>query len=174
MNRKAWIALVLLLAVILGGAGVAALLANAPAVVFVITAPYGGGASEYRYDAVNSAGRAKAVEPFASDEIVRFDVLSDPPRRVAPSGQPEQTAGPDETPLPDETIQAIKTAARGTIKSDLMQYDVLQDGAAFFAVVQLNVNWTSPCDLYRWEPETQSLNKLCRWDGVEIVGIALP
>ena len=146
MNRKAWIALVLLLAVILGGAGVAALLANAPAVVFVITA----------------------------DEIVRFDVLSDPPRRVAPSGQPEQTAGPDETPLPDETIQAIKTAARGTIQSDLMQYDVLQDGAAFFAVVQLNVNWTSPCDLYRWEPETQSLNKLCRWDGVEIVGIALP
>lgn len=173
MYRKAWIAVILLLAAILGGVGGAALAENAPAVVFVITAPYGGSASEYRYFSVNSRGRAKAVEPFAADEIARFDVLSDPPRRVTPSGQPEQTAEPDEKPLPNETIDAIKTAARGTFRSDLMQYDILQDGEAFFAVVQLNVNWTSPCDLYQWEPDTQSLKKLCRWDSVKIVGIAL-
>ena len=73
----------------------------------------------------------------------------------------------------DSTLTDILTAAADEIKHDIIQFDILKDGESYFTVVKLNVNWQSPCELYQYDQNTRHLNRLYRWDSVDIVGIAL-
>ncbi len=74
----------------------------------------------------------------------------------------------------DRTIAAMMQAAADTITHDIWKFHAITVGSRCFAFVELNVNWQSPCILYEYDAAQSSLTELCRWDGVELVGISVP
>ena len=73
----------------------------------------------------------------------------------------------------DEIMTGIMKAAADTIHHDIWQLKIIADGNRYYAFIKLNVNWQSPCILYQYDTVTAELTELCRWDGVDLVGIAI-
>ena len=65
-------------------------------------------------------------------------------------------------------------AVADTMKHDILQLTIIKVEDQMFAFVWLNVNWFSPCELYRYDTETKTLGLLCKWDNVDITGVAIP
>lgn len=79
--------------------------------------------------------------------------------------------GMDGQPVENETYEAIVRTACGQIDHDIWEFQILEDGGRYFAFIKLNVNWWTPCDLYEYDPETDTLTELKEWDDVNLVGL---
>lgn len=152
-------------------------------VVSVVTAESNSenGASAYSYYQVFDNGKAEKTEAFTPDNIERLDALHDnfsssiAGNSVVNTLQGALITDQDGNEVPvDSTLTDILTVAADEIKHDIIQFDILKDGESYFTVVKLNVNLQSPCELYQYDQNTRHLNRLYRWDSVDIVGIALP
>ncbi len=167
-------ALILFLTATLAGCG------GAQPAVYVVTAPEGSGsAAEYAYYAIGS-GRAKNTERFTPDVVERYDALHDNfSATIERNTVVNHLRGTLVTDADGKAVSAegvlsdILTAAAETIQHEMICLDILKDGDSYFAVVKLNVNWWSPCELYRYDTTTKKLSRLCSWDSTDIVGIAL-
>lgn len=73
----------------------------------------------------------------------------------------------------DTIMIEIMKAAADTIHHDIWQLEIITNGNQYYAFIELNVNWQSPCILYKYDNVTAELTKLCCWDGVDLVGIAI-
>lgn len=74
----------------------------------------------------------------------------------------------------DEVIAGMMQAAADSIEHDIWRFQAISAGTRYFAFVELNVNWQSPCILYEYNVEANHLTELCRWDGVDLIGISMP
>lgn len=74
----------------------------------------------------------------------------------------------------DDISVALMQAVADTIKHDIIQLRIVKIDNQIFAFVQLNVNWSDPCKLYQYNTETDTLNLLHQWEGVDLVGVATP
>lgn len=72
----------------------------------------------------------------------------------------------------DDTLAQLMQTAADTIDHDIWQFQIIVTSDQTFAFVKLNVNWQSPCILYQYDATAATLTELCRWDGVDLVGIA--
>ncbi|MBR6322034.1 MAG: hypothetical protein IKR59_04110 [Lachnospiraceae bacterium] len=82
----------------------------------------------------------------------------------------------DDSDLPveaDETIEKMMRCAARELEHDIWEFKIIRDGKDLFAFVKLNVNWSDPCDLYRYDPKNDTLIHLCHWQDVDFVGIRL-
>ena len=75
-------------------------------------------------------------------------------------------------PAPEnETFLYLMETAADELEHDLLVFQIIQDGKDCFVFVKLNVNWSDPCDLYRYDPNNDTLIHLCRWQDVDFQGI---
>lgn len=73
----------------------------------------------------------------------------------------------------DEIMTAIMQTGAASIDHSICQFTIITDGDRYFTFVKLNVNWQSPCILYEYNVADGSLTELCRWDGVDLMGISI-
>ena len=73
----------------------------------------------------------------------------------------------------NETIIGIFQAAE-KLKHDIWEFQVLKVEDQYFALVKLNVNWQSPCDLYKYDKDTKSLDLIYGFQSLDIIGILIP
>ena len=139
------------------------------------------GSPEYEYYDVLENGKVRKTEAFSPDRVVRLDALHENfSSKIAGNSVVNELHGTvitdqnGNTVPADDTLTDILNAAAGTIRHDMMQFDILKDGDNYFTVVKLNVNWQSPCELYRYDCTAATLEKLYSWDSVDVAGIALP
>lgn len=57
------------------------------------------------------------------------------------------------------------------LEHDLFRIRIIETGGEYFAYVELNVNWWSPCTLYFYNREQQRLVELYRWNGEEVTAL---
>ena len=68
----------------------------------------------------------------------------------------------------------IINAAADSIEHVIWKFKIFKDNDNYFAFIWLNVNWFSPCELYEYDINNQSIRQLCEWDEIDIVGISVP
>ena len=73
----------------------------------------------------------------------------------------------------DKTLETMAETVIKSIDHDIIQFTIIENSGYYFAFIKLNVNWSDPCDLYRYDLETNTLHKLAHWDNVDLVGIAV-
>jgi hypothetical protein len=77
------------------------------------------------------------------------------------------------TTLPADTaMSALMQAAADTIDHDIAQFTIIKAQDDYFTLVKLNVNWSDPATLYRYNADSGTLTVLHQWDGVDLLGIA--
>lgn len=88
----------------------------------------------------------------------------------------------------DETLREIVYVTALSLDHDIYEFEIIKDGGQYFVFVKLNVNWHSPCNLYKYvgRGEDVSVDKddvayanphiefVYGWENVNIAGIKLP
>ena len=73
----------------------------------------------------------------------------------------------------DEMVEKLMHCAARELEHDFWEFKIIRDGKDLFVFVKLNVNWSDPCDLYRYDAKNDTLVHLCRWQDVDFQGIRL-
>lgn len=134
----------------------------------------------YEYMAVYDNGKSSVIDAFDSDDaafytaesgdfassIVNNTVINNLNSTLLIDDHGNKTNA-------DEIMTAIMQSAADKINHDIIQFTIITDEDRYFAFVKLNVNWQSPCILYEYDAATSGLTELCRWDGVDLVGISI-
>ena len=136
----------------------------------------------YAYYMVYDNGKAEKTAPFALDDTAEFYTTAYKPSNMAniyiqPRFSLQNTLLLDsdgEIIEADESTIELMQAVADTIRHDILQLTIVKVEDQMFAFVWLNVNWFSPCELYRYDTETKTLGLLCKWDNVDITGVAIP
>lgn len=134
----------------------------------------------YEYMAVYDSGKSSVIDAFVSDDAAFYTAESG---NFASSIVNNAVINTFESTLliddygnkknADEMMTAIMQSTADKIDHDIIQFTIINDENRYFVFVKLNVNWQSPCILYEYDAETSGLTELCRWDGVDLVGISI-
>lgn len=73
----------------------------------------------------------------------------------------------------DDTVQSILRAVAADIDHAILEAKIFEDGQEYFVAVQLNVNWQSPCDFYRYDADAGKLEFLYSWDNADVQQISV-
>lgn len=136
----------------------------------------------YAYYMVYDNGKAEKTAPFALDDTAEFYTTAYKTSNmeniyIQPRFSLQNTLLLDsdgEIIEADESTIELMQAVADTIRHDILQLTIVKVEDQMFAFVWLNVNWFSPCELYRYDTETKTLGLLCKWDNVDITGVAIP
>lgn len=136
----------------------------------------------YAYYMVYDNGKAEKTAPFALDDTAEFYTTAYKTSNmeniyIQPRFSLQNTLLLDsdgEIIEADESTIELMQAVADTMKHDIAQLTIVKVEDQMFAFVWLNVNWFSPCELYRYDTETKTLGLLCKWDNVDITGVAIP
>lgn len=136
----------------------------------------------YAYYMVYDNGKAEKTAPFALDDTAEFYTTAYKTSNmeniyIQPRFSLQNTLLLDsdgEIIEADESTIELMQAVADTMKHDIAQLTIIKVEDQMFAFVWLNVNWFSPCELYRYDTETKTLSLLCKWDNVDITGVAIP
>lgn len=136
----------------------------------------------YAYYMVYDNGKAEKTAPFALDDTAEFYTTAYKTSNmeniyIQPRFSLQNTLLLDsdgEIIEADESTIELMQAVADTMKHDILQLTIIKVEDQMFAFVWLNVNWFSPCELYRYDTETKTLGLLCKWDNVDIAGVAIP
>lgn len=136
----------------------------------------------YAYYMVYDNGKAEKTAPFALDDTAEFYTTAYKTSNmeniyIQPRFSLQNTLLLDsdgEIIEADESTIELMQAVADTIRHDILQLTIIKVEDQMFAFVWLNVNWFSPCELYRYDTETKTLGLLCKWDNVDITGVAIP
>lgn len=136
----------------------------------------------YAYYMVYDNGKAEKTAPFALDDTAEFYTTAYKTSNmeniyIQPRFSLQNTLLLDsdgEIIEADESTVELMQAVADTIRHDILQLTIVKVEDQMFAFVWLNVNWFSPCELYRYDTETKTLGLLCKWDNVDITGVAIP
>ena len=75
---------------------------------------------------------------------------------------------------PTKEQASVLKALAENVEHEIIEAKIFEDKGAYFAAVQTNVNWQSPCHFYQYKFETKSLEQRYTWDDVDVLGVALP
>lgn len=139
-------------------------------------------AASYAYYTVYDNGKAEKTDPFALDDTAEcYTAFQDDFKAEIVYNQLKITLqntllnNPDgEIIEADESSAELMQAVADKMTHDIAQLTIVKAENQMFAFVWLNVNWFSPCELYRYDTETKTLGLLCKWDNVDITGVAVP
>ena len=139
-------------------------------------------ATSYVYYTVYDNGKAEKTEAFTQDDTAEFytAVHDDFKAEIVHNKlkitlQNAHLYSPDgEIIEADESIVDLMQALADKIRHDILQLTIIKVENQVFAFARLNVNWFSPCELYRFDTEAKTLGLLCKWDSVDIAGVAIP
>lgn len=136
--------------------------------------------SEKKYYAVYSNGTYLETEKFDPDDVIKYHVGTETfsseivgNRIINKVINPTVRENNDALINPDDRILGIINAAANSIEHDIWKFEIIKDKNKYFAFIWLNVNWSSPCELYEYDIKNKSIHQLCEWDEVDIVGISV-
>lgn len=139
------------------------------------------GESDKKYYAVYQSGIYRETDKFNPDDVTEYYVDTKTfsskivgNRIVNKVIQPTVWDNNNTLIIPDDRIRGIINAAADTIEHPIWKFEIIKDKDKYFAFIWLNVNWSSPCELYEYDIENKSIHQLCEWDEVDIVGISVP
>ncbi|MBR4573718.1 MAG: hypothetical protein IKO16_02300 [Lachnospiraceae bacterium] len=162
------------LTVILGGCGTTT---SNPVVRAITSKP---GTDEKEYSIVYDNGKIEATSEFAPDEAIVLYADSDD--FVANTENGKVNVRLDDTKLTDDTgnpydtddvIQSLMQDIADNAEHDIFDVSIIIDGDRYFVFEKHNVNIQTPCVLYEYDTATKVLDELCRWDDVDLKGIAI-
>ena len=136
--------------------------------------------ADYEYLVVYDNEKSAATDSFVPDDTVSYTAESGDFVSSIVNNKIVNTLGStiliddhgSETDA-DEIMTAIMQLGADTINHPIFQFTIIADRDRYFAFVKLNVNWQSPCILYEYDVKNGSLIELCRWDGVDLMGISI-
>lgn len=134
-----------------------------------------------KYYAVYSNGIYRETDIFNPDDVIEYYVGTETfsseivgNRIVNKVIKPTVRDNNGTLITPDDRILGIINAAANTIDHAIWDFKIIKDKDKYFAFIWLNVNWSSPCELYEYDIDNKSIHLLCEWDEVDIVGISVP
>ena len=137
--------------------------------------------TDKKYYAVYSNGVYRETEKFIPNDVIEYYVGTETfsseivgNRIVNKVIKPTVRDNNDALINPDDRILGIINAAANSIEHDIWKFEIIKDKDKYFAFIWLNVNWSSPCELYEYDIENKSIHQLCEWDEVDIAGISVP
>ncbi|MCD8014947.1 MAG: hypothetical protein LUG99_17590 [Lachnospiraceae bacterium] len=71
----------------------------------------------------------------------------------------------------DEAMSSLMQLLADEIDHDIFSAIIIEDKGQYFAWVELNTNWSSPCELYQYNGEENTIEVIGKWDGVDLIGI---
>ncbi len=72
----------------------------------------------------------------------------------------------------DDTVQEMMQKIADETEHDICGFTAIIDNDDYYAFVKHNVNWQDPCILYQYDISSGVFTELCRWDNVDMTGIA--
>ena len=139
------------------------------AVVDVITKDYSDGKIEY--DAIGTGKRKMDIHPFESDPLQTC--CADLDDHFSAYGTVQSAHLYDESGKLVDNTEPIERILEhvADIEHLIIRMKILRQRDLYFVVVELNVNWWSPCILYYYDAKNDQLVELYTYDDKEIVGI---
>lgn len=145
-------------------------------VVNVVTVDNAGTIS---YSSILDNGKLEEVEAFTADEVKVYDVTNDFDYKsvknlgfVSLKFSYLTDEDGNETQADDEQRKFMQALA-DISHHPLWNVQLIEDAGQYFAFVKLNVNWWTPCILYKYDADNNKAVKLYEWDDVDLQGIKL-
>ena len=162
------------LTVILGGCGTTV---SNPIVKAITSKP---GTDEKEYSIVYDNGKIEAASEFAPDEAIVLYADNDDFVANTENGKVivrlENTKLTDDAGNPYDADDMMRTFMQRIAESadhDIFDVCIIIDSGRYFVFEKHNVNIQTPCVLYEYDTATKVLDELCRWDDVDLKGIAI-
>ncbi len=73
----------------------------------------------------------------------------------------------------DEVLKSLLQCVADNAKHEIFDVKIIIDGEKYFIFEKFNVNIQTPCILYRYDLEEADLIRLCQWNDVDLLGIAV-
>ncbi|BEP29239.1 hypothetical protein [Helicovermis profundi] len=131
------------------------------------------------YVSVYSNGNIEMIDKFKSDDIEIYTADSDCYESYISDNEVLNKLkkivlidSDGNTVDNDEIITEIFQIAE-EIKHDIWKFQIIMDDDKYFVIVELNVNWQSPCDFYEYDQTQKKLILFHRFDDVDIIGLSL-
>lgn len=138
------------------------------------------GSSEKEYTLIYENGKGTAVEEFVVDDALflsadKEDFVSGIKNgKVSVCLNGTKLTDADGNPYEaDAIVKNLMQCVAGTAEHDFLSVTIIIDDGTYFVFEKLNVNWQSPCVLYRYDTDAGALKELYRWEDVELQGISL-
>ena len=174
MNKTRIALLLAILTVLLTGCGTTT---SNPVVKAVTSKP---GTDEKEYSIVYDNGKIEATSEFTPDETIILYADNDDFSANVENGKvnvrldgtklTDDTGDPYDT---DDVIRSLMKSIADNAEHDIFDVSIIIDDDRYFVFEKHNVNIQTPCVLYEYETATKVLDELCRWDDVNLKGIAI-
>lgn len=75
--------------------------------------------------------------------------------------------------IKDDTMSKLVDAVYNQTDHMIFACTIIRDADKFFAFVEMNTNWRSPCYLYEYDVDQDCLTELHRWDNVDLISLSM-
>ena len=129
---------------------------------------------------LTSSGRKKEVSSFSADAAWVYQVSSGSLHSDIVNGKVRNTISDltildSEThPVHDALLEDIAEVTAASIDHDIMEFEIWNVGTHYYSFIKLNVNWSDPCELYEYHPDSHSIHLVGAWDNVNLLAMELP
>lgn len=138
------------------------------------------GTDEKEYSIVYDNGKIEATSEFTPDETIVLYADNDDFSANVENGKvnvrldgtklTDDTGDPYDT---DDVIRSLMKSIADNAEHDIFDVSIIIDDDRYFVFEKHNVNIQTPCVLYEYDTATKVLDELCRWDDVDLKGIAI-
>lgn len=135
--------------------------------------------NEVNYIAIDSNGNSREINKFVSDELKIYNASSRcfssyiENNKVRNKLIEIEFDDIDDSLKTDEIVRDICMSAE-RLEHAIWEFQIFKLADDYFALIKLNVNWHSPCDLYQYDINEKELKLLYSFDSVDIIGLAYP
>lgn len=147
----------------------------------VITLKDGAEMADFVYYNVYGNGKVRKTGEFKADDTARFytadidcfssDVVDGKVKNTLMNIVLTDESG-DITEA-DTAMASLMQLLAGEIDHDILSAVIIEDKGQYFVWVELNTNWSSPCELYQYNEEENTIEMIGKWDGVDLIGISV-
>ena len=131
------------------------------------------------YSAIYANGKLEQTESFTADKVKIYDATNDfenkiVGNRIVVTLKSTYLIDEDgnESHAGDDLKQFMQSLANLSHNS-LWNVQIIEDGDRYLAFVKRNVNWWTPCILYKYDAENNKAVKLYEWDDEDLQGIRI-
>ena len=148
-----------------------------PVVMAITSKPRTG---EKEYSIIYDNGKIEAGSEFAPDEAIVL--YADNDDFVANTENGKVIVGLEDTKITDDAgnpydaddmMRTIMKSIADSADHDIFDVCIIINSGRYFVFEKHNVNIQTPCVLYEYDTTAKVLNELCRWDDVDLKGIAI-
>ena len=130
--------------------------------------------------ALTSSGSKKEISSLPADDAQVYQVSPGSLHSNIVNGKVRNTVfdltilDSEARPVQDALLEDIAEVTAASIDHDIMEFEIWKVGTHYYSFIKLNVNWSDPCELYEYHPDSHSIHLIGEWDNVNLLSMALP